>query len=195
VYFAKLLEIIQLQRHDFLNHLQVISGFQQLNKPDRIQEYIKQVTVEIAEMSKTTRFKIPEVTAALLAGFYEASKYEFKIDLTVNSTLGECEVPGPVVGGVLESVLNCLLTNLASSVPGERCLEIKFTENEIEYINSFYCHDSCIVDPVLFKKGLEPVIELLNEYDGRSNILFSGGVIEIILGFPRKKQKPDNYKG
>jgi hypothetical protein len=36
----------------FLNHLQVISGFLQLNKPDRIREYIELVTVEMRVMSK-----------------------------------------------------------------------------------------------------------------------------------------------
>jgi hypothetical protein len=186
VYFTKLLEIIQLQRHDFLNHLQVISGFQQLNKPDRIQEYIKQVTVEVAEMSKTTRFKMPEVTAAVLVGFYEASKYGFKIELTVNSTLGDCEVPGPVAGGSLESVFNCIFANISSPMTGERRLKIKFAEYENEYSISFMSHDFCMTDQETFKERLEPVKELLNEYGGQLNIIFSRAMLEIILGFPRK---------
>jgi hypothetical protein len=193
VHFAKLLEIIQLQRHDFLNHLQVISGFQQLNKPDRIQEYIKQVSVEVAEMSKTTRFKMPEVTAAVLAGFYEASKHEFKIALTVNSTLGDCEVPGSVAGSVLESVFNCFFANMSSPATGERCLKIKFAEYENEYSISFISHDFCINDQEAFRKSFEPANELLNEYGGQLNIIFSRGIPEIILGFPRKTTGSD-YK-
>jgi sensor histidine kinase regulating citrate/malate metabolism len=194
VYFAKLLEIIQLQRHDFLNHLQVISGFQQLNKPDRIQEYVKQVTVEIAEMSKTTCFKMPEVTAAVLAGFYEASKYEFKIELTVNSTLGDCEVPGPVAGGALESVFNCIFANIASPATGERYLKIKFSEHEHEYSISFKSNASCINDQETFRKSFEPANELLNEYGGQLNIIFSRGIFEIILGFPRKTTASDHKR-
>jgi hypothetical protein len=191
VYLAKLLEIIQLQRHDFLNHLQVISGFQQLNKPDRIQEYIKQVSVEAAEMSKTTRFKMPEVTAALLAGFYEASKHEIKIALTVNSTLGDCEVPGPVAGAVLESVFNCIFANMSSPATGERCLKIKFAEHENEYSISFISRDSCINDLEAFRMIFEPANELLNEYGGQLNIIFSRGIPEIILGFPIKTSRSD----
>lgn len=193
MYFTKLLEIIQLQRHDFLNHLQVISGFQQLNKPDRIQEYVKQVTVEIAEMSKTTRLKMPEVAAAVLAGFYEASKYEFKIELTVNSTLGDCEVPGPAAGGALESVFNCIFANIASSATGERCLKINFAEHENEYSISFKSHASCINDQETYRESFEPVNELLNEYGGQLNIIFSRGIPEIILDFPRKTTE-SNHK-
>lgn len=192
MYFTKLLEIIQLQRHDFLNHLQVISGFQQLNKPDRIQEYVKQVSVEIAEMSKTTRFKMPEVTAAVLAGFYEASKYGCKIELTVNSTLGDCEVPGPAAGGALESVFSCILANMSSPATAERCLKIKFAENDHEYSISFKSHDACINDQETFRKSFEPANDLLNEYGGQLNIIFSRDIPEIILGFPRKKTESDD---
>jgi len=105
----KLLEVIQVQRHDFLNHLQVISGFLQLNKPERIREYIELIILEMRAMSQTARFKIPEITAALLVGFNEASKYQAKMELMVNSNLDHCMVAGPVVGEALESVLNCFL--------------------------------------------------------------------------------------
>lgn len=194
MYIVKLLEIIQLQRHDFLNHLQVISGFQQLNKPDRIHDYVKQVTLEIAEMSKTTRFKIPEVAAAVLAGFYEASKYECKIVLTVNTTLGDCEVPGPAAGGALESVFNCIFVNMSSPVTGERFLNIEFTENEHEYSISFKSCDFCINDQDAFRKSFEPANELLKEYGGQLNIIFSSVIPEIILSFPRKTTSSDHKR-
>ena len=194
MYIVKLLEIIQLQRHDFLNHLQVISGFQQLNKPDRIQDYVKQVTLEIAEMSKTTRFKIPEVAAAVLAGFYEASKYEFKIELTVNSTLGDCEVPGSAAGGALESVFNSIFVNMSSPVTGERFLNIEFTENEHECSISFKSCDFCINDQDAFRKSFEPANELLKEYGGQLNIIFSSVIPEIILSFPRKTTSSDHKR-
>lgn len=42
-----LLEALRVQRHDFLNHLQVISGLLQLKKYDRAQEYIKQVAEQL----------------------------------------------------------------------------------------------------------------------------------------------------
>jgi hypothetical protein len=194
VYIAKLLEIIQLQRHDFLNHLQVISGFQQLNKPDRIQGYVKQVTAEMAEMSKTTRFKMPEVTAAVLSGFYEASKCEFKIDMTVNSSLGDCEVPGPAAGGALDIVFNCIFANMSSPATGERCLKIKFAEYEDGYSISLKSHGSPINGQETFRKSLEPANGILNEYGGQLSIIFSRNITEIILVFPRKTTESDHKR-
>ena len=60
----KLLDVIQGQRYDFLNHLQVISGLLQLNKEERLQDYLAQISLELARFSKTARIKIPDVTAA-----------------------------------------------------------------------------------------------------------------------------------
>jgi len=92
------LEIIQVQRHDFLNHLQVISGLLQLNKVDKAREYISQVGLEIAHASKTSRVKMPEVSLALLYCLNEAAKYQVEVELTVNSDLTGCGVPGQVIG-------------------------------------------------------------------------------------------------
>jgi hypothetical protein len=39
-YMDDIMKVIQMQRHDFLNHLQVVSGLTQLRKTDRVVEYI-----------------------------------------------------------------------------------------------------------------------------------------------------------
>jgi len=182
----KLLEVIQVQRHDILNHFQVISGFLQLNKPDRIREYIELAIKEMNGMSQTTRFKIPEVSAALLVGLNEAVKHQAKLELAVLSSLDECTVPGPVVGRALEKVINCFFDNLAPYELGDRNFTVKFQESEKEYTICLYGPVLCIDDPVVLKNDLEPVNKLLNLYGGRLNIAVSSGTIEIILDLPRK---------
>jgi hypothetical protein len=183
----KLLEVIQVQRHDLLNHFQVISGFLQLNKPDRIRQYIELAVKDMNEMSKTTRFKIPEVTAALLVGLNEAAKHQAKLEFAVMSGLDECTVPGPVLGRALEKGLNCFFDNLTAHELGDRNFTVRFQESGNEYTICLCGPVLCIADPVLLKNDLEPVNVLLNIYDGRSNVAVSGGTIEIILDLPRKK--------
>ena len=75
----KLLDVIQVQRHDFLNHMQVISGLLQLNKLDRLRDYLGQVSMELARFSKTTRVKIPEVTACLLTAYNDAAMIQVEL--------------------------------------------------------------------------------------------------------------------
>ena len=191
----KLLEVIQVQRHDLLNHFQVISGFLQLNKPDRIREYIELAIKEMKGMSQTTRFKTPEVTAALLIGLNEAAKHQVKLELAVISSLDECTVPGPVVGRALEKVMNCFFDNLASYELGDRHFTVKFQESEKVYTICFSGPVLCIDDPVVLKNDLEPVNKLLKTYDGRSDIAVSSETIEIILNLPRKTTKSGQPTG
>lgn len=184
----KLLEVIQVQRHDFLNHLQVISGFLQLNKPDRIREYIELVTIEMRVMSQTARLKIPAVTAALLVGFNEAAKHQAEMELTVNSNLDQCTVPGPVVGEALENVLHCYFKNLSSPETGERNFAVMIDESREEYTICLCSPAYCIDDPLLFKKDLEPVKELFDKHDGLLNIALSSEIVNIFLNFPGKRE-------
>lgn len=191
----KILEVIQVQRHDFLNHLQVISGFLQLNKPDRIKEYIELVTVEMRMMSQTTRFKLPDVTAALLVGVNEALKYQAEMELNVNSALDGCTVPGHVVGEALENVLCCFFENLASPEMGKRNFTVNFEEREELYTVSLSSQAPCVSDPFKLKKDLEPLKDLLNEHGGNLNVAVSSGNIEIFLDFPGKNAGNGQTKG
>lgn len=183
----KLLDVVQVQRHDILNHLQVISGFLQLNKPDRIRDYIEHVIVEMKVMSQTSWFKIPEVTAVLLIGFNEASKYQSEMELLVESKLDECTVPGHVVAYALESVLYRFLENLASPESGNRNFTVRFEESGERHTICLCSQASCIADPALLKKALEPVRELLHKHGGESNIALSRENLEIFLDLPRKR--------
>lgn len=183
----KLLEVIQVQRHDFLNHLQVISGFLQLNKPERIREYIELVTADMSIMSQTTRFKIPELTAVLLVGFNEAAKYQAEMKLTVNSNLSGCTVPGPVVGGALESVIDSFLANLCSSESCTKIFKVRLSENGTGYTICLSSPAFLIEDPVLLKKDLEPVKEVLNKYSGELRTALLRDSIEIFLDLPGKQ--------
>ena len=44
--------LIKLQRHDFLNHIQVIQGFLQLGKPDKALNYIENIIEDIRDVEK-----------------------------------------------------------------------------------------------------------------------------------------------
>ncbi|MCL6635481.1 MAG: Spo0B domain-containing protein [Peptococcaceae bacterium] len=182
----KLLGFIQAQRHDFLNHLQVISGLLQLNKMDRAREYIRDVTMEIARLSKTARVGVPEVTVALLSGFYDASMCQVEMELTVDSRLAGSAVPGPVLGKALELSLDCAISAMALPDAKTRHLEMILTENEKNYICRLLFPETSVAVPGHFEKRLAPVGDLLEPYGGRVNLAMANSGVEIFLTFPRK---------
>lgn len=128
-----LLEVIQVQRHDFLNHLQVVSGLLQLNKTERVRDYIKEVCVEYGQFGKIIHLNLPEATAALLINHNEAQKHQVEVVYNIQTTFAECLVPGDVVGMVLQEVLSQSLACLSSQEVNMRLLKIAIRSGEKKY--------------------------------------------------------------
>jgi len=183
------LEIVQVQRHDFLNHLQVISGLLQLNKIERALEYISRVSKEISQSSKTGWVKIPAVTLALLTCLNEAAKYQIDVKLTVNSNFAGCGTPGDVVGEAIEHSVGCALESMAPPEVVGRRLEIIFSENDKKYTCRLLFPEPPQSDVYQFEKRLSFVKEMLNPHGARINLAIANNVIEIYLNFPRKEAK------
>jgi len=182
-----LLEVIQVQRHDFLNHLQVISGLLQLNKFDRAREYLGQVNREIGRSSLTVRVKIPEVTVALLSGLCESARFQIELDLKVNSSLEESGLPGPVAGEALEKCLAAAFRSLSPIEVAERRLELVFDENAKNYSCRLSFPKPSGFEPGLVEEELKKVDEIAGPYGGRIKLALSGEKAEIFFIIPRKR--------
>ncbi|NLG87355.1 MAG: hypothetical protein GX489_09095 [Firmicutes bacterium] len=63
---SDIIGIMQRQRHDFLNHLQVVSGLAQLKKIDRVMEYVAIAAQELDCERSVTKFFPAETGLALL---------------------------------------------------------------------------------------------------------------------------------
>lgn len=70
-----LLRFIRIYGHDFLNHLQVISGYVQLHKTEHIREYIVQVASEIRDINMVIRTTDSQTAAGLLGLREQAARY------------------------------------------------------------------------------------------------------------------------
>ncbi len=185
----KLLEVIHVQRHDFLNHLQVISGLMQLNKVERAREYIGQVGKEMEQTSKTARVKIPEVTAALLIGLNEAAKYQIKVELSVNSNFADCAIAGHTAGEAVQRCLDCIFLTMATPEIKERYIEIYLMGSEKKYTCRILFPNPKMPDTSSFENGISALGALLSEHKGRVNLAVANDNMEIYLTLPRKEKK------
>ncbi len=183
----KLLRIIQTQRHDFLNHLQVVSGLLQLDKVDQAREYIKQVTAEMALFSATTRVKIPEVTAALLGGLHQAAMYQVVLKLTVKSDLGECSLPGPVAGKAIENIFDTAISVVTSPLAEEVYMEMVLEDAGEGYVGRVILPELSSAEIGQMEKDLTVIKNLLQPYQGSVQMITSSKEVVIILFFPGKK--------
>lgn len=65
------LEYFQIQRHDFLNNIQVIRGYLQLDMPERIIEYIEEILAGLVPQQEIARIGQKTVVAILLGWFFQ----------------------------------------------------------------------------------------------------------------------------
>lgn len=63
---ARELTLLRRQRHSFLNHLQVISGWLQLNQPERARKYLDGVAARMTGESEALRQASPNLALLML---------------------------------------------------------------------------------------------------------------------------------
>lgn len=90
---ALLLEIMRRYRHDFLNHLQVVSGFVQLGKPDRALEYVRRVSEEMEKLGAILRLQHPQMATLLLKNLLLAQDKQIDINLDLGTDLHNWAAP------------------------------------------------------------------------------------------------------
>lgn len=83
----QVISLLRWQRHDFLNHLQVISALAQLNKPERILEYIDRTNREL-DRERTLTARLPaEAGLALLAWFHQLEENGIHLEVDLKTDL------------------------------------------------------------------------------------------------------------
>ncbi|RKO67669.1 Spo0B domain-containing protein [Desulfofundulus salinus] len=184
-----LLEFIRLQRHDFLNHLQVISGFIQMNKGEKAREYLLEVARELERLAKIIHLQMPEATAAFLAALAGAANLQVEVDYDIQCNLADCSVSGEQVGTALETAFFQALSCLSSPEVTNRRLEITLRESED-------CYTCRLVFPAVtpcepLKEKISAVNRLLAGHDGRAEVVEvqkdGESSFEILLVFSRRE--------
>ncbi|MHB1127519.1 MAG: Spo0B domain-containing protein [Bacillota bacterium] len=81
-----LLDLIRLQKHDFLNHFQVVMGFLQLNRPERALQYVKE-TLGHLEQSWGSLGSVPQpwLAALMMPHIYKALWMQVRVSIQTDS--------------------------------------------------------------------------------------------------------------
>lgn len=80
-----LIQFLRLQQHDFMNHIQVIHGYLQLNKAHKAMEYIEDIIVQKQNLSALYKLHDPEMAACLLSGLHKAAFHQVDINIELDS--------------------------------------------------------------------------------------------------------------
>ncbi|MBC7335489.1 MAG: Spo0B domain-containing protein [Clostridia bacterium] len=116
---ATCLEIMRRQRHDFLNHLQVLSGLLQLHRPEQALNYIKEVTQELEQLGGILHLQWPRLILALLRWSMEAEQQDVQMRLVGSAGLIGFGLDEEKVLKVVDGIWRAVMAALAD-VPWER---------------------------------------------------------------------------
>ncbi|MCB2312872.1 Spo0B domain-containing protein [Clostridium tagluense] len=100
------------QRHDFMNHLQVVYSLMEMEEYAEATGYIEKVFTDIQRINKVLKTSNPAVNALLQAKIDYGEKRGIKTEILVTSTLEELLVPAwefcRVLGNIIDNAIYAL---------------------------------------------------------------------------------------
>ncbi|MBE0466007.1 MAG: Spo0B domain-containing protein [Candidatus Desulforudis sp.] len=185
---AELLQFIRNYSHDFQNHLQVISGLAQLNRTERIREYIGQVSGQIREITKIVKTPSPEVATALLAFQQQAVRYGIPLVFDIKTELDGW----PVAGDEIRSLLVQAFADIGVLLAFLEGISEPVTVTVVGADNKFIFRVELPVTGDASVKGLEESLAQVNmslePFEGRASVLVEKSSTRIFLVFPRREE-------
>lgn len=99
-----LLVILSCKRHEMLNQLQIVSGYLQLNKPEKAREYLTQMAQELTWESGVCNCKSDKVSTALLTSQSRLSLAGINLKIRVQADLSCASLPEDQMVEIIEEL-------------------------------------------------------------------------------------------
>ena len=103
---------LRAQRHDFMNHLQVVYSLLELEEYASANEYIEKVYGDIKRVNRSLKTALPAVNALLAAKMSDCESRGVALELTIESAWEDLHVPGwevcRMLGNLIDNALDAL---------------------------------------------------------------------------------------
>lgn len=121
------------QRHDYLNHLQIVYGMMELEEYEELHDYLEPIYKDMMKVGKAIRTSIPAVNALLMAkmGTAEADGIDFYVE--VKSDLKNLKVEPWELCKVLSNLIDNAITALQEK-EGEKKMTLDISEDRNFYL-------------------------------------------------------------
>ena len=108
----KLNNTLRAQRHDFMNHLQVVHSLIELKEHSEANEYINKIYADIEKVNSILKTGIPAVNAILESKRQTCESRGIEVMVEINSTLSNISVPDwelcRLLGNIVDNSINAL---------------------------------------------------------------------------------------
>lgn len=128
---------LRAQRHDYLNHFQVIYGLMELEEYEEAKQYLEPVFKDLMKVSKALKTAQPAVNALLQAKIEAAEKKEINLFLEIRSDLKNIPVEPwnlcKVLANIIDNSMNAVTENM-----GDKSIHLEIGEDLVNYTFLIY---------------------------------------------------------
>lgn len=175
---------LRAQRHDFMNHLQVVYSLIEMDEYDEAKEYIDRVCNDIQKVNKVLKTTNPAVNALIQAKLLYAEKRGINMELNIRTPLKDLKMPSwefcRILGNIIDNAIFVL-----EKKDSNRFLQIDLCEDVKNHKFSIKNNGEKIPDLLINRifevgystkgdkgegMGLHIVKELLSEYGGEIKV-------------------------
>ncbi len=146
---------LRAQKHDFVNHLQVIYGLVQLKSQEKIKDYINYTMKDLYATSEIHNFEeSPIINALLIAKFSQGKSIGIKFSWDLQVDFKALKINQYKAGRILANIIDNAM-DAARNIPQEkRCVDVKIYNDRskiyFEVVNS---------GPIINKADLKTIFE------------------------------------
>ena len=120
---------LRSQRHDFLNHLQVVYSLMEMEDYNEASAYIQKVYGRITAVSRVMKTANPAVNALLQVKVAACEKESIRVTLNIQSAWKDLSIPGWEMCKVLSNLIDNAIDALQEVSHSERGLTLTLTED------------------------------------------------------------------
>ena len=186
VNLGKLNDKLRMDRHDYLNHLQVVYGLMELEEYEEMNSYLKKVYKEMLKTGKAIKTSKPAINALLAAKTAESDTKGIELIIEVKSDLKSIDIEDWELCKILSNLIDNAEKALGEVDKEEKKIRINITESKDEYIFDVENNGPEIPEELrekIFKKGfstkkeeghgmgLAIISEIVESYKGKIELI------------------------
>ena len=194
---------LRAQRHDYLNHLQVVYGLMELEEYDELKNYLAPIYKGMMKTGKALKTKYPAVNALLRAKMEEAESKGIDFYVEVTSDLSGLKAEPWELCKVLANLMDNAITAL-EAIPSEKKLRVDIGEDRDSYRFSVANNGPAIpeeLEEIIFRDGfttkkesghgmgLSIVTQVLKTYKGTISLSSTEEETVFRIRIPKSNQK------
>lgn len=191
---------LRSQRHDYLNHIQVIYSLMELKEFDEARDYIEPVYNDIIRVSKALKTSKPAVNALLQAKVQMADKNNINMELDIKSDLKDLIMEPwefcKVIGNIIDNAIFALKLKTDN-----RYLVVEFSEDLLNIKINIWNNGNIIPKDIIFNifkegfttkgnkgegMGLVIVKDIVESFSGTVSVTSNEQKTSFVIILPKK---------